>query len=205
MIYKGEYYNLLNIPDNLTSDIDFAELAVVHMGIAFKFFSKEIRDNKYIAQKAIKTYPHTYIYASARLRDDYDIALMAVTEHGTMLSSLPQKFKNCKEIVFAAIMDCPHALVSASESLRSDKDFLMTVLHKDPYIIYYYAHLKNDVDFAISAISLNRNVLQILSPYLTSKIDETSHDILFELKYLRDFSKRNKIENMKKDIFFLYT
>lgn len=168
-----EYRSLLNSPNlpqiakqskTILSNGPFMKLLVAKQGLALRYASEEIKDDRFIVLAAIRNNQQAFDYASDRLKNDKAFLLALFPYTPAIFHRLNNELKNDKEFVLSAINVNTKIIRCVRDNLKRDLDVLKLVLEKDPTMARAFSKSmrqeigKNDPVDYVNKLSLKKNL-----------------------------------------------
>ena len=164
-----------------------------------EFLSDSFKDDKEIAEQALKNNGSNIKYFSENIKNDYEIAKIAVEKDGTYISYVSEELKKNREFVKIALKQNGYAFMDVSDYYADDREMLLFalknlgtiysyMLQNDEYvglICFASDRLKDDEEIVIEASKEDMKAFQYASKRLKS-------DKSFIFKLLSEISKYSK-------------
>lgn len=146
------------------------------------------QDDKEVVMQAVSVHPHTFQYASERLRNDKEIALRAVSSSYEMLRFLGDDLKEDADVFFVAINNNYHSYRYLPESLKDNKEIMSVVVSQiGEYLKDASPRLRDDEQLVLNAIKNSPSAFA----YASSRL---KNDLRFILKFFKIFPIRKDSE-----------
>lgn len=198
-------------PDTLLSDRVFISQTITSSTCFFACASKELKNDRDLALKAVERNGFALSYMNNKMNDDKEIVLAAVNNDPNALSYASEKLRNDKEVILKAINSksyYKHAMVfeHVSEEMRNNKEVVFRAIITTRYNdINVYKRtldlvggsLRNDKTFILELVQMQGDALRCASEELRNDKEivlaaATEHDKAFkyaskELKSDREF------------------
>lgn len=179
----------------------------------FQDASKELRDDKEIALKALRL-EGNFCFLSERLRDDEEIVKIAVQKAGYLLKYASERLRDDVGIVRLATIKInpdtkeyyksPVGCISdASKRVRSDKDLAKDLIAINPEcIVFFSEEIKKDVDIAKIALKTFPSSIDLFDSSIFSNIEILKGSLKEGLNHFGKANQKTK-DNIKKDLDLL--
>jgi hypothetical protein len=207
--------NILKYASNeLKNDKCIIFCAVCNQLDSLEYASYELKNDRDFILSCVKKNGNTIKYASEILKNDKEIALAAVQNNGISFRLISKYFKNNRDVIIAAVKNFGNALFHASKEFHNDKELILIALNSYidsdyfndicPIFKLISDNLKNDIEFIIDCIIINKNIHDIyLKDYnnLYTLIHNLQHN--YDIKYINlNILFLNNIEYISKTKYF---
>jgi hypothetical protein len=138
------------VPEKFRADRDIVLEAVKNTGLAIRYASRSLRNDRDIAFFVIKGNPfgiNVFDYINDSLKNDRELMLLAVALDGLILEQLNDNLKRDQELFLEAFLNNVESLKFADESLRKNKSFILKCIEVAEVILpEIHESLINDID-----------------------------------------------------------
>lgn len=177
--------------DRLRNDREFVMLCITINAMSLQFLGDKLKHDRDFILSAMKVNGSALDHVP-HFQNDKMVVMNAVTQNGNALYYASDDLKNDEQVVMTAVKNYSLALIYASDSLRHNVEFVLKCIEEKgaPFLGAGFSgeravpdklnavpdKLKDDFDFMVRAVKLDRNCIQYASERL--KNDEQFKQIV---------------------------
>ena len=165
------------VPDRISDDYYFANLAINNDPQALKYCSERLSNEPNLVKAAVEKWPAMFRQAGNDAKNNKELVAFAVQHQGSAIDWASEELKDDIELAIMAIENDPWALRFVSERLRNDRDLVFKACEKEPTVYAQAGSLMfEDKQFALFIAPLVPNALFHFSDKIANDPDVLAVD-----------------------------
>ena len=131
--------------------------------LALRFAARFLKDDRSLAERAIRANGHAFKFVSSRLKNDHNLVLEAVKQEGSLFAYASDQLKENREIVLAAVKQNARALLSAGGEFKGDRELVLEAVKNDSSVFVELNQYVGDREIVLEAVNQDGEALQYAS------------------------------------------